>query len=128
MDNIPTAEISGDSGLVVDILVEIGLAKSKSEARRLIEGGGISVDGQKVSGVDASILDSQRNNGFVLTKGKKVKLKVTVKSNNKNYVLDLKTKKALNNTLMATAEVGYGTHRKKDINGQLFRSGTRKTY
>lgn len=79
MDNIPTAEISGDSGLVVDILVEIGLAKSKSEARRLIEGGGISVDGQKVSGVDASILDSQRNNGFVLTKGKKVKLKVTVK-------------------------------------------------
>lgn len=79
MDNIPTAEISGDSGLVVDILVEIGLAKSKSEARRLIEGGGISVDGQKVLGADASILDSQRNNGFVLTKGKKVKLKVTVK-------------------------------------------------
>lgn len=79
MDNIPIAEISGDSGLVVDILVEIGLAKSKSEARRLIEGGGISVDGQKVLGVDASILDSQRNNGFVLTKGKKVKLKVTVK-------------------------------------------------
>lgn len=79
MDNIPTAEISGDSGLVVDILVEIGLAKSKSEARRLIEGGGISVDGQKVLGVYASILDSQRNNGFVLTKGKKVKLKVTVK-------------------------------------------------
>ncbi len=79
LDNIPTAEISGENTLVVDILVEIGLAKSKSEARRLIEGGGISVDGQKVAGVDASILDSQRNNGFVLTKGKKVKLKVTVK-------------------------------------------------
>lgn len=79
MDNIPTAEISGENSLVVDILVEIGLAKSKSEARRLIEGGGISVDGQKVQSVDASILDSQRNNGFVLTKGKKVKLKVTVK-------------------------------------------------
>lgn len=79
MDNIPTAEISGENSLVVDILAEIGLAKSKSEARRLIEGGGISVDGQKVQSVDASILDSQRNNGFVLTKGKKVKLKVTVK-------------------------------------------------
>ncbi len=79
LDNIPTAEISGENTLVVDILVEIGLAKSKSEARRLIEGGGISVDGQKVAGIDASILDSQRNNGFVLTKGKKVKLKVTVK-------------------------------------------------
>lgn len=79
LDNIPTAEISGENNLVVDILVEIGLAKSKSEARRLIEGGGISVDGQKVAGIDASILDSQRNNGFVLTKGKKVKLKVTVK-------------------------------------------------
>ena len=64
---------------ICDLLVACGLTKSKGEARRLIEGGGISVDGQKVLGVDASILDSQRNNGFVLTKGKKVKLKVTVK-------------------------------------------------
>lgn len=43
-----------------------------------------------------------------------------VKSDKKNYVLDLKTKKELNNTLMATAEAGYGTSRKREINGQLF--------
>lgn len=44
-----------------------------------------------------------------------------IKSENKNYVLDLKTKKELNNTLMATAEAGYGTSKKRDINGQIFR-------
>lgn len=43
-----------------------------------------------------------------------------IKSDKKNYVLDLKTKKELNNTLMATAEAGYGTSKKRDINGQLF--------
>lgn len=43
-----------------------------------------------------------------------------IKSDTKNYVLDLKTKKKLNNSLMATAEAGYGTNRKRDINGQLF--------
>ena len=76
LENIPTAAISGENNLVIDIMVEIGLVKSKSEARRLIEGGGIAVDGQKVDNFEAAISDSQRNNGFVLTKGKKIKLKV----------------------------------------------------
>jgi tyrosyl-tRNA synthetase len=34
---------------IVDIIVEAGLAPSKSEARRLIQGGGVSIDGEKVS-------------------------------------------------------------------------------
>ena len=34
---------------VIDIIVEAGLAPSKGEARRLIQGGGVSIDGEKVS-------------------------------------------------------------------------------
>ena len=79
MDNIPTKEISGENLNVIDILIELGLCKSKSEARRLIDGGGIVIDDQKINSYDAVILDSQKNNGFILQKGKKIKLKVTVK-------------------------------------------------
>ncbi len=79
MDNIPTGEISGENLNVIDILIELGLCKSKSDARRLIDGGGIVIDNQKVDNYDAVILDSQKNNGFILQKGKKIKLKVTVK-------------------------------------------------
>ncbi len=38
---------------VVDLLVASGLAKSKGEARRLIEGGGISIGSDKVATIDA---------------------------------------------------------------------------
>ena len=44
-----------------------------------------------------------------------------VKSGTKNYVLDLKTKKKLDGSIIASAEVGYGTEDKKDFNAQLFR-------
>jgi tyrosyl-tRNA synthetase len=37
-----------DARNVVDVLVETHIAKSRNEARRLIEGGGVRVDGQKV--------------------------------------------------------------------------------
>lgn len=37
---------------VVDIMVDAGLAPSKGEAKRLIQGGGVSIDGQKVEDVN----------------------------------------------------------------------------
>ncbi len=43
-----------------------------------------------------------------------------IKSENKNYVLDLQTKKKLNGSIMAAAEAGYGNYNKHDLNGQLF--------
>lgn len=47
--------------LVVDVLVSAGLAPSKSEARRLIQGGGVSIDGEKVSDVSMMVdLSSQK--------------------------------------------------------------------
>ena len=40
---------------VVDILVESGLAESKSAARRLIEQGGVKIDEQRVEDVAAKV-------------------------------------------------------------------------
>ena len=45
-----------DSGIpVIDALVETGLAASKGEARRGIQGQGFSINGQKIAGADVTI-------------------------------------------------------------------------
>ena len=77
-ENMPTATISADTKSVVDALVYIKAAPSKGEARRLIQGGGISVDGEKVTDINAQLTDSQLANGFVLQKGKKNFWKITL--------------------------------------------------
>ena len=69
-----TKEVS-DVATVVDAMVAVGVAKSKGEARRLIEQGGVSVDETKVTDANMPI----PANEFVLHKGKKVHLKVLVK-------------------------------------------------
>ena len=69
-----TKEISGVE-TVVDAMVAAGVAKSKGEARRLIEQGGVSVDESKVTDVNAPLPSTE----FVLHKGKKVHLKIIVK-------------------------------------------------
>lgn len=56
---------------IVDVLVKVGFASSKGEARRLIEGGGVSVDGEKVSA-----LDYQISGDALIKKGKKNFIKV----------------------------------------------------
>ena len=61
----------------MDILAEVKFAPSKSEARRLVQGGAVSVDGVKIADVAAEVTDSQIANGFILYKGKKNRLKVT---------------------------------------------------
>jgi tyrosyl-tRNA synthetase len=40
---------------ILDVLVSTGLASSKSEARRLIDGGGVKLNGEKVSGYDTLV-------------------------------------------------------------------------
>jgi len=54
-----------DARNVVDVLVETKLAKSRNEARRLIEQGGVRVDGQKVGP------DYEFNGGALLQVGKR---------------------------------------------------------
>ena len=67
-----TKEVTGVA-TVVDVMVAAGVAKSKGEARRLIEQGGVAVDETKLSG-DIAIPSKE----FVLHKGKKVHLKIVV--------------------------------------------------
>ena len=69
-----TKEVSGVE-TVVDAMVAAGVAKSKGEARRLIEQGGVSVDETKVTDVNMPLPSTE----FVLHKGKKVHLKIVVK-------------------------------------------------
>lgn len=76
-ENMPTKEIPASMTKVVDILAEVGFAPSKSEARRLVQGNAVAVDGVKVADVNAEVTDSQIANGFILSKGKKNRLKVT---------------------------------------------------
>ena len=68
-----TKEISAVA-TVVDAMVAVGVAKSKGEARRLIEQGGVSVDETKVMDANMPVPASE----FVLHKGKKVHLKVKI--------------------------------------------------
>ena len=68
-----TKEVS-DVVTVVDAMVAAGIAKSKGEARRLIEQGGVPVDDAKVTDVNMPIPAKE----FVLHKGKKVHLKIVV--------------------------------------------------
>ncbi|MEM6560705.1 MAG: tyrosine--tRNA ligase [Planctomycetota bacterium] len=51
-DDIPTASASGN---ILDVLVEVGFCKSKGEARRKINEGGVRLDGDKVTDIDATV-------------------------------------------------------------------------
>lgn len=77
--NMPQAEIEKGINQVVDIMVAINVAKSKGEAKRLIEGGGIKIGDDKVTDIAATVSDEDLKGGIVLHKGKKVHIKVTVK-------------------------------------------------
>ena len=65
--------VSGDSeSTLVSLLTVTGLASSKTEARRLIEQGGVSIDGERVTDLNAGI----PGRGFILKVGKRRFLKV----------------------------------------------------
>ena len=77
---MPTVEISSSETGVCDVLVAANAAKSKSEARRLIEGGGVKIGEEKISDVNAVISDELVEKGeFILHKGKKVHIRVVIK-------------------------------------------------
>jgi tyrosyl-tRNA synthetase len=71
---IPTARVSAGDGLsLVDAVVHAGLAKSKSEARRAIEQGGIYVNQQRVKDPARKVepVDWLSGGNLLLRKGKK---------------------------------------------------------
>lgn len=62
---------------ILDIMAAAGIAKSKSEARRLIEGGGVSVNDKKITLDDLAVTDEMKKAGsFILHKGKKVHVNI----------------------------------------------------
>ncbi len=76
---MPTVDITADGNTpIVDIMTAVKVCSSKSEARRLIEGGGVRIDDKKVERVDARLCEFTSGSEFVLNKGKKTKLKVRV--------------------------------------------------
>ncbi len=61
---------------ILTLLVKSGLVPSKSEARRAVEQGGVSVDGDKVADIKASFDAARLQDGIVLRRGKKKFCKV----------------------------------------------------
>ena len=81
-DDIDTITISNNLSIaLIDLLLELNIVSSKSEARRLIEQNGISINQIKENDVNKIIDDSDFKDGFiVIQKGKKVFLKVELEA------------------------------------------------
>ena len=80
--NMPTTELSDvlENGLsLLEILIHSGLANSKGEGRRLIEQGGISIDGEKINDVNLIVSREKLSQGIKIKKGKKVFQKIRLK-------------------------------------------------
>ena len=80
--NMPTIEVSADDFAngtmdIMAVLVKAGLCESRSEARRGVQQGGVSVDGEKVTDIGATYtLDDFAGEGKVVKRGKKKFAKV----------------------------------------------------
>ena len=79
-EGMPSEDIKlEDNTNILDLLVLSKIAPSKSEARRLVQGNGISINGEKVSDVNM-IIDEKlfKDNSLVISKGKKTHIKVNL--------------------------------------------------
>ena len=80
--NMPTKALSADDFTdgtidILTLLVKTGLVPSKSEARRAVDQGGVTVNGEKVTDIKASYTADTFKDGIVLKRGKKSFMKVT---------------------------------------------------
>ncbi len=69
---MPEKKVPSDTATVLQALVAAGLCKSNGEARRLVEQGGVTVNGEKVTDANAVLPAFP----FTLFKGKKIRVKV----------------------------------------------------
>jgi len=81
--NIPTSDVTRvtlEKGLnVIDLLIETELVPSKSEGRRVIEQGGLRINGEKVVSLDYTITETSFIDGkLLMQKGKKIYHQVTI--------------------------------------------------
>lgn len=82
MPEVELADADFEDGQIgiLNLLVKAGLAPSNGEARRNVQQGGVSIDGNKVEDVRAQISkDSIGEDGIVLKRGKKKFMKIVVR-------------------------------------------------
>ena len=82
--NMPTTELTEDqltdgSIAILDLMLACKLVPSKGEGRRLVQQGGVMVNEEKVSSIDASFTAEQLRQGLKIRKGKKVYHKAVLK-------------------------------------------------
>ena len=84
-ENMPSTELTDEdfqegSIDLITMLVKTGLVPSRSEGRRAIEQGGVSIDGEKITDIKHTVKKEDFNEeGMVLKRGKKKFHKVCVK-------------------------------------------------
>ncbi|MCO8194262.1 MULTISPECIES: tyrosine--tRNA ligase [unclassified Anaerofustis] len=82
-ENMPSTDITKDElseePTLLDIMLKAKLIPSKSEGRRLIKQGGVSVNDEKVTDVNKAItMEDFNNNEMIIKKGKKVYHKINI--------------------------------------------------
>ena len=84
-ENMPSTELTEEdfqdgSIDLITMLVKTGLVPSRSEGRRAIEQGGVSIDGEKITDIKHTVAKEDfSDEGMVLRRGKKKFHKVCVK-------------------------------------------------
>lgn len=83
--NMPSTQIGAEMLTdnvigVMDLVVECGIVASKSEARRLIQQGGLFIDDAKVESIDFTVTSEQLNKGVKIRKGKKIYHKAFIRN------------------------------------------------
>lgn len=70
-------EVLNNNSNVIDVLMLSGIFESKSEAKRLIEQNGVSINGEKVKSIDMIITEGMlEDNALLIQKGKKKFIKM----------------------------------------------------
>ncbi|WP_040551490.1 tyrosine--tRNA ligase [Peptoniphilus duerdenii] len=82
-ENIPNEDMDRkifEEGIgILDLMTKLNLTKSNSEARRLIQGGGVSIDGEKVQDPNLVVkADMFKDDKIIIQKGKKVHQRITL--------------------------------------------------
>lgn len=82
-ENIPNEDMDRkifEEGIgILDLMTKLNLTKSNSEARRLIQGGGVSIDGEKVQDPNLVVTKAMfTDDKIIIQKGKKVHQRITL--------------------------------------------------
>ena len=71
---LPEKTVSVETPTIIPVLVAAGICASNGEARRLIQQGGVSLNDDKVTDINAPV-----KSGDIIHKGKKVHVKINLK-------------------------------------------------